>query len=283
DPAQVANARRRSRDPDLLAARLRLLDSPLSVRHQHLHADRGDMPAGGGEPAEQRLAPFLLVEVKSLRIVFGGEFLDRLRGEGVGANLAARAHFYILVEIHRYCSAATARLTMIGDVISHSATPAALRAVHLKVTIPVSGRLFEIRASVISTSSVRSSSGRSGASQRPSPTPGEPSEAVRPIKPSHSRRIITEQRCQPEPDRPLSIERLAASSSRCIGCGSNSPAKARISSRVTRRGPNVPKRPGLKSSNVSVVMMKNCRKEARLWPLFPAISTRPHAWLGRHA
>ena len=28
------------------------------------------------------------------------------------------------------------------------------------------------------------------------------------MKPSNSRRIITEQRCQPEPDRPLSIERL---------------------------------------------------------------------------
>ena len=36
---------------------------------------------------------------------------------------------------------------MIGDVISHSACPAALRAVHLKVTMPVSGRLFETRAS----------------------------------------------------------------------------------------------------------------------------------------
>src|SRR5262245_20226248 len=234
------------------------------------------MPAGGGEPAEQRLASFFLVEVKSLRIVFGGKFLDRLRGEGVVANLAARAHCQILVEIHRGCSE---RLTMIGEVISHSATPAAFRALDLKVTMPVSGRLLDTRASTTSTSSVRSSSGRRGASQRTSLTPGEPSDAVRPIKPSNNRRIITEQRCQPEPDRPLSIERLAASSSRCIGCGSNSPANSRISSRVTRRGPNVPKRPGLKSSNVSVVMSgKKCRKEARLWPLFPAISTRRYAW-----
>ena len=141
--------------------------------------------------------------------------------------------------------------------------------------MPVSGRLFDTRASRTSTSRVRSSPGRKGASQRTSLTPGEPSEAVRPIKPSNISRIMTEQRCQPEPDSPLSIERLAAASSRCIGCGSNSPANSMMSSRVTWRGPNVPKRPGLKSSNVNVVMMgKFCRREARMWPLFAAISTR---------
>jgi len=56
-----------------------------------------------------------------------------------------------------------------------------------------------------------------------------------------------------EPARPRSIECLAASSSRCIGCGSNSAANASISSRVTWRGPNEPKGPGLKSSKVSVM------------------------------
>src|SRR4029079_16905068 len=96
--------------------------------------------------------------------------------------------------------------------------------------------------------------GRSGAIQRISLTPGEPSEAVRPIKPSNSIRIISEPRCQPEPDSPFSIDALAAASSRCIGCGSYSAAKARISSRVTWRGPNVPKWPGEKSSKVSGVI-----------------------------
>jgi hypothetical protein len=70
---------------------------------------------------------------------------------------------------------------MIGETISHNACPAALRTTLLNVTIPVSGRLHETRASVTSTSSVMSSPGRSGASQRTSLTPGEPSEAVRPI------------------------------------------------------------------------------------------------------
>src|SRR5262249_49226851 len=128
------------------------------------------MPARGGKPAQQRFAAFLFVEMEALRIVFRGESLDRFGGEHVAADLAALADFKLFVEKHRYRSATLLRLTMIGDVISHSATPAALRAVHLKVTMPVSGR-------------------------------------------------------------------LAASSSRCMGCGSNSPAKARISSRVTRRGP----------------------------------------------
>ena len=69
--------------------------------------------------------------------------------------------------------------------------------------MPVSGRLRETRASTISTSSIRSSPGRSGASQRNSLTPGDPSDAVRPIKPSNIIRIMIEQRCQPEPARPL--------------------------------------------------------------------------------
>src|ERR1700752_5197740 len=76
---------------------------------------------------------------------------------------------------------------MIGDSMSHSTSPLALRILPLKVTMPVSGRLFDARASMTSTSSVRSSPGRSGAIQRTSLTPGEPSEAVRPMKPSNRR------------------------------------------------------------------------------------------------
>jgi len=123
----------------------------------------------------------------------------------------------------------------------------------LKVTMPVPGRLREILASATSTSSMTSSPGRSGASQRNSLTPGEPSEAVRPMQASNIIRIMIEHRCQPEAERPFSSDREAASSSRCIGWGSNSAAKASISSRVTRRGPNVPKWPGGKSSKVSMI------------------------------
>ena len=92
---------------------------------------------------------------------------------------------------------------MIGETISHSACPPHCGPTPLNVTMPVSGRLRETRASATSTSSVRSSPGRSGASQRNSLTPGEPSDAVRPIKPSNIIRIMIEHRCQPEPGQAL--------------------------------------------------------------------------------
>ena len=159
---------------------------------------------------------------------------------------------------------ASRRLMMIGEIISHSTWPAALRATPLKVTIPVSGRLRDTRASVTSTSSVMSSPGRSGATQRSSLTPGEPSEAARPMKPSNIIRIMTAQRCQPEPDSPFSMVLLAASSSRCIGCGSYSPANSRISSRETWRGPKVPRRPTGKSSKVRVILSGDCGREGQI-------------------
>src|SRR3954469_4695904 len=230
------------------------------------------MPARGREPAEQRVLALLLVKEKTLRIELCGECLDRLGRERKGADLAAMPNLDLLEKRHQ--TAPSRRLIRIGDVISHSASPLALRTVHLNLTMPSSGRLFEMRASTTSTSSMRSSPGLSGDSQRTSSTPGDPSEAARVMKPSANIRIISEQRCQPEPDRPRSMLLLAASSSRCIGCGSNSAAKARISSRVTWRGPNVPNRPGGKSSKVKVMLGKLCGKD-RLWPHFAAISTPP--------
>src|SRR5690242_7669822 len=208
------------------------------------------MPPRGGQSAEQRFSPFLLVEMKTLRIELSREFLDSVGGESERSQLAAVADLDVFKEPHQTCSETiSVRLcTMIGDVISHNACPAALLATALNITMPVAGRLRETLVSVTSTSSTSSSSGRSGASQRNSLTPGEPNDAVRPIKPSNIIRMTIEQRCQPEPESPFSIEREAASSSRCIGCGSNSAAKSRISSRVTRRGPNRPRWPSLKSS-----------------------------------
>ena len=79
--------------------------------------------------------------------------------------------------------------------------------------------------------------GRSGLSQRTSSTPGAPMELESRMKPSAIMRISRQQECQPEAPSPPSMVALAAASSRCIGCGSNSAAKATISSRVTSRGP----------------------------------------------
>src|SRR5277367_5844503 len=211
--------------------------------------------------------------MKALRIKLRREGLDGVSGEGERTEFTPLPRLDVFEEMHqraRQVAASPRRWTMIGETISHNACPEELLAVILNTTMPVVGRLRETRASATSTSSVMSSPGRNGASQRNSLTPGDPSDAVRPIKPSNIIRMMIEQRCQPEPDNPCSIERFAASSSRCIGCGSNSAANARVSSRVTWCGPNVPKWPGGKSSKVSV-MDGDSWKEARLWPLFAAI------------
>jgi len=93
------------------------------------------------------------------------------------------------------------------------------------------------RISITVALSVRRSPGRTGLSQRTSSTPGEPIAADASTKPSAIMRIDSAQVCQPEATRPPSMVARAASSSACIGCGSNSAANASISSRVIVRGP----------------------------------------------
>src|SRR3979490_2412951 len=112
--------------------------------------------------------------MKALRIEFPCEFLDSIGGEGEPPPLAPLPDLDVLEEKHQPACVVARRITMIGETQSHNSCPAALRALHLNVTMPVSGRLREILASATSTSSVRSSPGRSGASQRSSLTPGEP-------------------------------------------------------------------------------------------------------------
>src|SRR5690242_3500172 len=159
-PAQLAKSRRRPADCDLLAAFTRECGKTLTVCDQKLHAHRADMPAGGGQAAEQRIAAGFLVEMKRLRIKLDGEALDIFRREGEGADVAPLPHLEIFEEPHQPALLlASRRLMMIGETISHSASPALLRTVLLKVTIPVSVRLFDTRASMTSTSSIKSSPG----------------------------------------------------------------------------------------------------------------------------
>ena len=116
----------------------------LAVGDQQLHADRSDMPARRRKPAEQRLAALLLVEMKALRIELRGEFLDHLGGEGERSDFAPLPDLDFLEETHQpaYSAAPARRRTMIGETISHSASPPALRTTPLNVTMPVSGRLL---------------------------------------------------------------------------------------------------------------------------------------------
>src|SRR3984957_20291791 len=264
DPAQFAKAGRRPPDRDGFTTGRHFAGLALAVGHQEFHADRSDMPSRGRQAAEQRFAPLLLVEMKALRITLRRDGLDCVTGESERTEFTPLPCLDVFEKMHRRArqvAASPRRWTMIGETISHNACPAELLATILNMTMPVVGRLRETRASVTSTSSVTSSPGRNGASQRNSLTPGEPNDAVRPIKPSNIIRMMIEQRCQPEPASPFSIERAAAASSRCIGCGSNSAAKARISSAVTCRGPKRPKGPSLKSSKTRVLMTgESCGK-----------------------
>src|SRR5579863_725962 len=263
DPAQVAKAGRRPPDRDGFTTGRHFAGLALSMAHQKFHADRSDMPSRGRQTAEQRFASLLLVEVKALRVKFRREGLDGVSGEGERTEIAPLPCLDVFKEMHqraRQVAASPRRWTMIGETISHNACPEELLATILNMTMPVVGRLRETRAPATSTSSVMSSPGRNGASQRNSLTPGEPNDAVRPIKPSNIIRMMIEQRCQPDPASPFSIERAAAASSRCMGCGSNSAAKARISSAVTCRGPKRPKGPGLKSSKTRVFITGDIRQ-----------------------
>src|SRR5258705_6462107 len=139
EPAQLAKARRRSPDRDLLAARESLPRRALAIVHQQLHADRSDMPARCGEPAEQRLPPLFLVEMKALWIELRGEFLDCVGGEGARPQFSPLPDLGVLEEAHQpgYSPAAPARrATMIGETISHNALPAAWPTTPLDVTLP---------------------------------------------------------------------------------------------------------------------------------------------------
>src|SRR3954453_538219 len=114
------------------------------------------MPAGCGEPSEQRFAACFLIEVKALGIELRGEALDRVGRERERPQFAPLADRHILEKTHQPATTSSRRRTMIGETITHSASPAALRTPHFKVTIPVSGRLRDLRASTTSTSSIKS-------------------------------------------------------------------------------------------------------------------------------
>src|SRR5205814_4646299 len=106
--------------------------------------------------------------MERLRIKLRGKGLDPIGAESERPDFTPLPDLHVLEEPHQPISSATPcerRPTRIGDIISHRTCPAELRTTALKVTIPVSGLLLERRASVTSTSSIKSSPGRSGASQ----------------------------------------------------------------------------------------------------------------------
>src|SRR5436853_7837353 len=100
--------------------------------------------------------------MEALRIELPREAFDVLGGKGEGSQLAPQSDLDIFIEAHQPCAPSRRRM-IIGEIISHSTTSRALRTTPLKVTMPVSGRLSQTRASLTSTSSVQTSPARNRA------------------------------------------------------------------------------------------------------------------------
>src|SRR5262249_16632018 len=214
----------------------RCLRRAAALFYRHAHPDHGGVPAGGNQRAEMRARGRGLVNMERLRIKTCGEGLDLVGPEGVAADDGALSDGNVL-EIFHGRAPAPRRLSINGVVneVITSSCSSIISAGHL--TKPASGRLFEGRVSSTVVRTRTCVPGRSGLSQRTSSTPGAPMEVVWLTKPSAIMRIRMQQECHPEAASPPSSVARAAVSSRCIGCGSNSAAKATIASRVTKRGP----------------------------------------------
>src|SRR5262245_1791017 len=196
-----------------------------------------------------------LVEMKGLRIEARREGFDIFGGEGVAAELALLADANVLEELHGLLAAFGSRAALaarrpnIGLTIKViTGWSAALMSSKRNLTKPISGRLREGRVSSTVARALMRSPGRIGASHFTSSTPGPPMKLAAPRKSSLSMRMSTQQVCQPEATRPPNKVARAAASSRCMGCGSYSAAKATISARVMSRDPHSVTWPGLKSS-----------------------------------
>ncbi len=144
--------------------------------------------------------------------------------------------------------ATSRRPAIMEKCCSQAISPRWLRRSTRIFTRPMRGREREERVSSTLQRAVSVSPGRTGLSHFTSSTPGAPIEEELWMRPSNMMRIMSAQVCQPEAISSPTKVPFAASSSRWKGCGSNSRAKATISSRVTRRGPHSPLAPTGKSS-----------------------------------
>src|SRR5262245_56111733 len=257
EPFEVAEPGRRPEPADRLAARAQLLVLAPAVGDHQPHPNAGGVPARGAQPAEMRARGGRLVEMERLRIEARGKRLDVLGGEGVAAEVAHLADADVLEEFHDLLAAfgsppraaLAARRPNIGLTIKViTGWSAALMSSKRNLTKPMSGRLREGRVSSTVARALMRSPGRIGASHFTSSTPGAPMKLASPRKSSLSMRISTQQVGHPEATRPPNRVARAAASSRCMGCGSYSAAKATISARVMSRDPHSVTWPGLKSS-----------------------------------
>ena len=193
----------------------------------------------------------------------------------------------VLEETHRYSAPASARRrTMIGDSISHSTTPAALRIVPLKVTMPVSGRLLrnpglrdvDIQRQVVARPQRRQPAHLvdAGRAERG----GAADKAVE-QHPHHDRAEMPARTGQPLQHRRVGGLLVQMHRLRIEFGGEGQNLLARDVARSERA-----EMAGREIFEGQRVIDRRCGLriaggEARLWPLFAAISTRPPAWLVR--
>src|SRR5262249_30698141 len=256
EPAQIAHARRGPDVRHILAAGPQGLDVALVAKRNEAHADRAGLPARRAQAAEVRARRRFLVGMKELRVVAPCERLDALGRESVGAEFPALANSQVLEKLHTDAPAGAdvrrANIMLVREVMTQ--VPISLSTSKNKPTNPRSGRLCDAFLSRTVTRTRSTSPGRTGASQRISSTPGAPMDEELSTKPSAMMRIMIAQVCQPDAHNPPTSVARAASSSRCIGCGSNSAANALISSALTSWRPYSLTWPTAKSSQKSFVM-----------------------------
>src|SRR5262249_43350068 len=235
EPAQIAYARRGPDVRHVLAAGLQGRHVALVAECNEAHADRAGMPARRAQASEVRARSRFLVDMKKLRVIAPCERLDALGREGVAAELLALANSQVLEKLHAEAPACAdirrANIIVVREVMTQ--VPTSLSTSKNKPTKPRSGRLWDAFLSTTVTRTRSRSPGRTGASQRISSTPGAPMDDELSTKPSAMMRIMIAQVCQPDAHRPPTIVARAASSSRCMGCGSNSAANALMSSALT--------------------------------------------------
>src|SRR5262245_9102400 len=195
-----------------------------------------------------------LVEMERLRIEARRKRLDLFSHESVAADTGPITDGDVLEEPHqpsapsRLASVAARRANIGLTVRVIRQAPEESTSSNRNLTKPSWGRLREgLLASTVARARMLSP-GRSGLSQRTSSMPGAPMKRDWLMKPSLSMRMSRQQLCQPDAASAPSMLARAASSSRCIGGGSNAAANSTISARVTRRGSDSKTLPGVKSS-----------------------------------
>ena len=168
----------------------------------------------------------------------GGRLRRRGRGEDHARELAARPPRDVALSLPvSDASVSPSAREEAARVELITSTPSWLNTSFAVKTVPRRGSFDDGCTSTTVERPVSVSPGRTGAVQRISSTPGEPSEAESSSTPRTNIPMNRAVVCQPLAIRPPNGDSLAASASMWNGCGSKRVANSTISSSVTVTGP----------------------------------------------